>query len=279
MSRVLWQPGQYIESPRLRVLSLGAGVQSTAMLYMAIDGDIAPPPAAVIFADTGWEPESVYDHVKKLKEICPFPFYVVNNGNLRTAVMEGMGRKFAALPYFVREDGKTSMLRRQCTREYKIEPIHRKIRELCSLKKGQHFPKSWEVESWHGITTDEVERMKPSRMRWEVTRYPLIQMRYSRRDCRRYLEDRGLSVPHKSACIVCPFHSNAVWATLKQSNEKEWQEAVSFDYLLREQGVSGVTGTPYLHRSCVPLDKVDFSAQQNPLFDGFINECEGMCGV
>jgi 3'-phosphoadenosine 5'-phosphosulfate sulfotransferase (PAPS reductase)/FAD synthetase len=47
---------------QLRVLSLGAGVQSTTLALMAAHGEIEPPHCA-IFADTGWEPRAVYDHL------------------------------------------------------------------------------------------------------------------------------------------------------------------------------------------------------------------------
>jgi len=43
----------------LRVLSLGAGVQSTTLALMAAHGEIEPPDCA-IFADTQWEPRAVY---------------------------------------------------------------------------------------------------------------------------------------------------------------------------------------------------------------------------
>ncbi len=48
---------------RLRALSLGAGVQSTTMALMAAHGEIGPMPDCAIFADTGWEPKAVYDHL------------------------------------------------------------------------------------------------------------------------------------------------------------------------------------------------------------------------
>ena len=38
---------------RLRVLSLGAGVQSTTLALMAAHGEIGPMPDCAIFADTG----------------------------------------------------------------------------------------------------------------------------------------------------------------------------------------------------------------------------------
>jgi hypothetical protein len=40
---------------RLTVISLGAGVQSTAMTVMAADGELSPKPDRAIFADTGGE--------------------------------------------------------------------------------------------------------------------------------------------------------------------------------------------------------------------------------
>ncbi len=52
---------------RLRVLSLGAGVQSTTLALMAAHGVVGPMPDCAIFADTGWEPKAVYDHLAWLR--------------------------------------------------------------------------------------------------------------------------------------------------------------------------------------------------------------------
>jgi hypothetical protein len=41
---------------RLRVLSLGAGVQSTTLALLAAHGEVGPMPDCAIFADTRWEP-------------------------------------------------------------------------------------------------------------------------------------------------------------------------------------------------------------------------------
>ena len=51
------------------ILSLGAGVQSTTLALMAARGDLSPgfpQPMAAVFADTGWEPASVYRHLRWL---------------------------------------------------------------------------------------------------------------------------------------------------------------------------------------------------------------------
>ena len=50
----------------MRVLSLGAGVQSTTVLRMIIHGEL-PPVEHAIFSDTGWEPQVVYDHLDTLR--------------------------------------------------------------------------------------------------------------------------------------------------------------------------------------------------------------------
>ena len=67
----------------LNVLSLGAGVQSSTLLLMSLNGDM-PPLDYVIFADTGWEPRSVYDHLEKLITECrkaDLPLITVRNKN------------------------------------------------------------------------------------------------------------------------------------------------------------------------------------------------------
>ena len=48
---------------RLCVLSLGAGVQSTTLALMAAHGEVGPMPDCAIFADTGWEPRAVREHL------------------------------------------------------------------------------------------------------------------------------------------------------------------------------------------------------------------------
>ena len=64
----------------LIVLSLGAGVQSSTLLLMAEAGEIEPRPDAAIFADTGWEPAAVYQHLDWLETQTSIPIHRVSNG-------------------------------------------------------------------------------------------------------------------------------------------------------------------------------------------------------
>ena len=49
------------EQPVKRILSLGAGVQSTCVLLMSGRGEL-PKLDCAVFSDTGWEPPEVYEH-------------------------------------------------------------------------------------------------------------------------------------------------------------------------------------------------------------------------
>lgn len=263
----------------IRVLSLGAGVQSTTLALMAAKGEIEPPDCA-IFADTGWEPRAVYEHLARLEAALPFPVHRVSAGNLRADTISkntttrSAGR-FAAIPWFM-ENG---MGRRQCTAHYKIEPLTKKMRALIGAVPRQRI-KPGSAEVWIGISTDEAARMKPSRNRWQTHCWPLIEREMSRWDCLRWLERAGWSAP-KSSCIGCPFHSDAMWRDMRDNAPDEWADAVAVDRIIRDGGSArGMQRQQFMHRSCRPLDEVDLSTAEDRGQTNLFNmECEGMCGV
>ena len=68
----------------MRILSLGAGVQSSTLLLMAVHGELELDRA--IFADTQWEPAAVYSWLETLvplAERAGIPVVIVTAGNLR----------------------------------------------------------------------------------------------------------------------------------------------------------------------------------------------------
>lgn len=170
------------------------------------------------------------------------------------------------------------MIRRQCTGDYKIEPIRRKVRELVHLTR-KRSPTFAVVEQWIGISFDEVIRMKPSREAWQRNRWPLIEERMTRRDCLAWLRERGYPDPPKSACIGCPFHDNGRWRAMRDHDQEAWRDAIDVDRAIRT-GIRGIRGEVYLHRSGVPLDEADLSTlADHGQLDLWPNECEGICGV
>jgi hypothetical protein len=281
-----------------RVLSLGAGVQSTTLLLMSCLGEL-PLLDAAVFADTQWEPAEVYRHLDWLTEFAGkagVPVYRVSEGNLRADAMVSQvrgtklsGSRWASMPLYTknRQTGKRGMIRRQCTSEYKIKPLDRFIkRELLGIKPKGRTP-AGSVETWVGISADESGRMRKPHHAWQSLRYPLVHdvatytprglfvSGFTRTDCYIWLDRNNFPRPPRSACIGCPFHSDEEWMRIK-SDPVQWADAVGFDHAIRACGA--IRGDCFLHRSCVPLNEVEFDVKKN--WDGVRdNECLGMCGA
>lgn len=271
-----------LEAPRLRVISFGAGVQSTAMLLMACRGEIGPRPRAAIFADTGFEPAAIYAHLEWCRaEVArltngQIPIHVVSAGNIREDHIEGKnttGGKFSSMPLYRADGGRG---RRQCTKEYKVRPIIREIRRLAGVKPKYPFPRGELVEQWIGISTDEIQRCKAPEPKWLVSRYPLIERAMNRADCRAWFAREYPGQPLvKSACIACPFRRNIDWRQLKAADPKSWAEAIEFDEAIRDRGAGGAE--QFVHRDGRPLAEADLGDEAT--LDMFAGECEGMCGA
>lgn len=267
----------------LRVLSLGAGVQSTTLALMVTRGDVTPMLDAAIFADTQSEPASVYRHLDWLEKQLPFPVYRVTAGSLRDEIlgaMRGENRMDARPPFFTLNGG---MLRRQCTQDFKVTPIQRKVRELAGIPPKSRGPKSVVVEQWIGISRDEAARMKPSRFRWLKHVFPLVERNITRADCLAWCKQCNYPMPPKSACTFCPYHDNALWRTMKRNDPASFADAVALDVAIRPgmPGPKRPKGTAwFLHSSRLPLGEVDFSTlEDHGQLNMFNDECAGLCGV
>ena len=269
----------------LTVISLGGGVQSSTLALMAAEGAVRPMPDFAVFADTGWEPQPVYDHLEWLETQLPFPVRRVSAGDIRADLLAGVnstGQSFSSIPVYIRslEGDSTSIARRQCTREYKLSPIEQELRDLLGLGYRERVPDGLFIDLWIGISTDEVIRMKQSRQGWIEHRWPLIEEQFSRGDCHAWFEERfpKRDLP-RSACIGCPYHTDSEWSLMRRSDPKSWADAVLVDHALRTtERAKRFGGEMYLHKSRRPLDEVPFAAESGQL-SLFAEECEGICGV
>lgn len=297
-------------------LSLGAGVQSSALLLMSLHGETYDEqghpvlPQHVVFADTGDEPKfggpfrdipdlarrhglGVYgwlDYLRcETRRLAPqVQFHIVRRGDLslsQRSLQVHRSKKTnkrylkTLIPFYLENArGERSVLARKCTADFKVAPIERKLRELARPRIGE---KRLLVEHWIGISLDEVHRMKPSKQPWIRHRWPLVEMGMTRAGCLAWMEKRGYPTPPRSACVQCPYHSPKEWQRLKTEQAEDFWRAVEYERSTQEMAelCEFLEGVPFLYRTCEPLDAVNFTGHADDALEGFGNECAGICGV
>jgi hypothetical protein len=268
----------------LTILSLGAGVQSSTLALMSELGQL-PRLDCAIFADTGSEPKAVYEWLNWLEKRVSFPIYRVAQGNLtddatETRISKRSGNRYCrnTIPVFTKGISDKGQMPRTCTMNYKISPIRRKVKEL--LKASNETL----AEQWIGISTDEIHRMKDSRVDFIENVFPLVDLDMNRADCLQWAESHGIKKPPRSACVYCPFRSDKEWLAIKTEDPDNFELAIKFEKDL-QKSFSVVTGwknindppVPFLHKSRIPLGTVEFDGENQ--LDLFGQECEGMCGL
>jgi len=178
------------------VISYGGGVQSTALVILALQ--------------RGWRIDEIV-HVDLLDAESPatreyvayFQGWLREAHQREIAVIErdlygDMLRDPTFTPAPWRAADGSFMLRRQCTRQYKVEPVQRYLRS--------RFPRE-RVRLMLGISVDEWHRMRESSSPRIEHAYPLVDERITRNDCRAIIERAGLTQPPKSSCWFCPYRS------------------------------------------------------------------------
>lgn len=283
-----------------RILNLGAGLQSSTLAEMVIAGQL-PHLDLAIFADTGDEPEYVYEQVRHLEgrlADIDVPLIIVRqseNGIVHDS-MYGQGR-FASMPVFTRnlETGEIGRLRRQCTNEYKIRPAHdyvldwlldRGYAKVVSTSKGsrRRVDNDVYIESWFGFSLDEWHRMSRGKLpAWQKQVCPLVDLRMTRQHCEEWLIQKGLRVPQKSSCRVCTYRKDSGWLKMATQYPEDFRLACEFDDWLRSPEAAqrltmNLEQPVYLHQECIPLSEVDFEqrvkADTKP---DLFSLCSGSC--
>lgn len=251
-------------SEPIHIISLGVGVQSSTMALLASTGEITPMPVGGVFADTGDEPSEVYEYLDYIRPLLPFPISVVKRSRLSDHIRE-WGQ--SQIPAFVRG----GIGKRQCTKHWKIIPLQREFRKIAGITSKKTM--GVHVVGWQGISVDEVSRAKDSRETWLKSRFPLLELGMSRRDCLNWLKRHSFKEPHKSACVFCPYRGPSQWRASKSKGGAEWE-------LICKVSSELAAHDEYLTSHCLPIEQVDFSTEEERgQLNMFNNECEGMCGV
>ena len=275
----------------MKIISLGVGVQSTALYLMSSMGEIERYDYA-IFADTGGEKTATlgyYDYLIRWQALNNgIPLYRADYKNILLDLLNqsnSSGNRFASTPAFTNESGETGMLRRQCTNEYKIAQVNKKIREILQLTKRQRFP---QIEIWQGITIDEAHRMKVPQEKWKVNVYPFCGYksypdgkcekidtpRMTRNDIMNWYAKNNYKLPEKSSCVFCPFQSDQNWLRLKKTNPADFEMDCKVDEAIRDSTKRGNKSKIYLHDSLKPLREVNFNENQTTIWGNCSDDCD-----
>lgn len=256
------------------VLSLGAGVQSSALLLMSDRGEIERADFAV-FADTQAEPDEVYRWLAFLIKQVSIPVIMATKGSLVEDSVNSKQR-VAWIPFFVKNpDGSQGIARRQCTSEYKLDVVYKAVRSRLGYLPRERV--KHKVRMLIGISCDETYRMKQNPHKWATNVYPLVDGWKTRLWASDYVLGILGKKPPRSACYVCPYHSNEEWRGLRDNDPAAFKKAVEFDAAIRKQ--DKFKGENFLHRDMKPLDQVNLDDPAKDQVNMFNNECEGMCGV
>lgn len=263
-----WGP---VESAKLRVLSLGAGVQSTTLALMAAHGEIGPMPDYAIFADTGDEKASTLEHLAWLRSgnVLPFPVHVVAKGE---RLSDAQLRTGGVIPFFT---ARGQGARRSCTKNWKGRVLYAEQRRLAGFRPRQRIP-AGTIEVWVGFSVDEAIRAGSSWDAGTVARNPLLERGMTRVDCARWLREHGYPVPPNSACFHCPYLDDVERTRIKRDEPEEHARACAFDALLRAPGSTRVP--QFIHASGKPLAEVDLSTAEER-GQGMLMVCDAGCGL
>lgn len=275
----------------IHALSFGGGIQTTALALMLERGMTGhEKPEIGIFADTGADPDHVYQTVQWVGERVSYPIVTVSAGNLYEDTMnmiQGVAIPHRGhnseskpesgyrtdLPLYGEGGG---MVKRQCTTHYKVNAIRRALREYAAPSR----PPKLRIIQYLGISIEEVHRIKPSGVAYIETAYPLIDAKLRRSDCVEWLDQEHPGHPAgKSSCHFCPYRSRRDWLEIRNRYPRLWERNLEIEQALREQG-RGLLLTRYrggLERMARDHDMQGHLFEEGP--DGWGNECTGHCGV
>lgn len=265
----------------LRTISYGGGVQSSALIVLAVQGIV--PTDAALFANVGDDSEhpATLHYVREI--MTPWaasqglPVHELNrvkrDGTVETLHGRLTKEGSRSLPIPVRMSNGAPG-NRSCTYDFKIAVIGKWL-------KAHGASATDPATVYIGISTDEYQRANRKKSEpYENPTYPLLELGLDRSDCIGIIRDAGLPVPPKSSCYFCPFHRPSMWAEMRRDEPELFDRAQALEDLLNaRRGLLGKDSV-WLTRFNRRLSDAIGEAQQ-PLFtdDDFNGgQCdEGAC--
>lgn len=96
---------------------------------------------------------------------------------------------------------------RSCTEKYKISAVRQELRRRGALT----------ADSALSLTYDELDRVKPSKVKWNPIWYPLIELKLTRHDVKAILDQRQFPYLASTECFFCPLQNYWRWGKLTEA--------------------------------------------------------------
>jgi 3'-phosphoadenosine 5'-phosphosulfate sulfotransferase (PAPS reductase)/FAD synthetase len=158
-----------------------------------------------VFSDTGNEMPETYEYIEKIMK----PY--LKSKNIEFITVYNF-RKISLWTRCYKRKVIPDMIRRWCTRDFKVKPIHKFYKKLGS-----------NIIQYIGIDNGESHRMKPSNEDFIENSYPLIDAKMNRENCIKYIESHNLPIPVKSGCFFCPYNNKERWEYIRINHPAQFK--------------------------------------------------------
>jgi hypothetical protein len=249
------------------VVAFGGGVDSTAMIIGLIEKK--RPIDLILFADTGGERPSTYDHINV------FNNWLVAKGYPSITVVKK-----------VRKDGSLETLEQECHRRHNLPSIAYGFKSCSQKHKIQpqdKFLNHWQpakdcwknelkVVKYIGYDAGESHRAENAAKRADPKysyEYPLIEWGWEREECLEVIQKAGIKNPGKSACFFCPSSKKHEIVELSEKYPDLLQRALAIEEQAELTSIKGL-GRSFSWKKIIELHQ----AQQPLPFTGFDLPCE-----
>lgn len=186
----------------MHVVGLSGGKDSTALALWLVENE--PRNYTFICNKTGNELPEMIAHWARLEELLGQPIVPVTHTSNLLELCEEMN----ALPNF---------RMRWCTRILKIEPT---IKFMESLPDGSTL--------YVGLRADE-EIRRGIYGEDMLIRFPLREQGMDVDAVWRYLDERGVCIPARTDCALCPYQRLGEWHALWRDHQDRWQEGIALE--------------------------------------------------
>lgn len=224
-------------APELKSFSFGGGVQSTAALVLAAQGELDY--RTFLMANVGDDSENPATLVYLQRYAIPYAeahgieLVVLDRIMKRTKEVRTLyqdlareGSRSIKIPVRMSNGAPGT---RSCTAQFKIKVI---ADELKRRGATPDHPATVGI----GISLDEIARANNRRCEpHEHIEYPLLERGIRRIDCARIIRTAGLPIPPKSSCWFCPFHRPETWHEMRRTEPNLFARACALEDLINER--------------------------------------------